>query len=594
MSKHPTGGPEDVASSGLATDLHQQTSSSDRLNRLLERLDETKHEWAQTTAEQRVELLHAVRDAVMPVADDWVSTASRKKQIPQGSPLEGEEWLSGPYALLSACNNFIATLGAMKGKSYLKSLPRRQLGNGQTAVTVMPHTFWDRLLLSGVRAEVWMQPGITSADVDQIAAPAYDLQANEREGQVALVLGAGNIASIPVLDSLQKLLLENQVVLLKLNPINDYLLPFFEAAFKPFIERGFLAIIRGDTELGALACNHDLVEEIHVTGAGTTHDAIVWGTGSEAESRRNAGTPLNPRRVTSELGAVCPTIVVPGPWSAGDIRYQAEQIATQKLHNGGHNCVACQTIVMPEGWDQVQSLLDEFRSVVARAGERGAYYPGSEDRLKAFADRAASGGGVERLRRGASHELLLATFEQPADGENEVFAPAINVKWLNGADPAAFLEAAIEFANKTLEGTLGANIVIHPETRRAIGHERFEELISKLHYGEIAINSWTGVNFLSVSLPWGGFPGATPDNVGSGIGTVHNTLMLEGAERSVLEAPWRPFPRGLLSGSFALLPKPPWFVTHRRAAQIGRQLTHFAHRPSPLKIPGIFLNALMG
>ena len=68
---------------------------------------------------------------------------------------------------------------------------------------------------------------------------------------------------------------------------------------------------------------------------------------------------------------------MPGPWSAADIRYQAEQIATQKLHNGGHNCVSCQTLIMPEGWDQAQDLLDGFRSVVASAGERGVYYPGA-------------------------------------------------------------------------------------------------------------------------------------------------------------------------------------------------------------------------
>ena len=559
---------------------------------LLRRLDAAKHSWAKTTPEERVALLHAVKDAIMPVAEDWVSTASRNKQIPVGSPLEGEEWFSGPYALLSACNNFIATLEAMEGGSVAASLPRRRLHNGQTAVRIVPHTLWDRLLLSGIRAEVWMQLGIDNAEVNERAAQTYAKPADARKGRVALVLGAGNIAAIPLLDTLQKLLVEDQVVLLKLNPVNDYLLPFFEAAFKPLIDRDFLAVIPGDAALGAWACEHDLVEEIHVTGAGSTHDAIVWGKGADGERRRQAGTPLNSRRITSELGAVCPTIVVPGPWNAGDVRYQAEQIATQKLHNGGHNCVSCQTLIMPEGWDQAQDLLDGFRTVVASGGERGVYYPGAKDRLRAFADRAASGGGVERLRRGATQELLLTTFESDADGQHEVFAPAMNIKWLEGSDPAAFLEAAIDFANDRLEGTLGANIVIHPATRRAIGEARFEELIGKLAYGEIAINAWTGVNFLAVALPWGGFPGTTPENVGSGIGVVHNTFMLEGAERSVLEAPWRPFPRGLLGGSFALMPKPPWFVTHRRAAAIGRQMTHFAHRPSLLKIPGIFLNVL--
>ena len=67
---------------------------------------------------------------------------------------------------------------------------------------------------------------------------------------------------------------------------------------------------------------------------------------------------------------ISPTIVVPGPWSAADIRYQAEQIATQKLHNGGHNCVSCQTLIMPEGWDQAQDLLDGFRRDLSLANTR--------------------------------------------------------------------------------------------------------------------------------------------------------------------------------------------------------------------------------
>ena len=43
-----------------------------------------------------------------------------------------------------------------------------------------------------------------------------------------------------------------------------------------------------------------------------------------------------------------------------------------------------------------------------------------------------------------------------------------------------------------------------------------------------------------------------------------------------------------------LLPKPPWFVTNKKARVLGRLLTRFQHRPSFLKIPRIFLNALQG
>jgi aldehyde dehydrogenase (NAD(P)+) len=81
----------------------------------------------------------------------------------------------------------------------------------------MPHSIWDHLLLSGVKAEVWMQQGVTAASLPDHAALAYDIPIADRVGKVALILGAGNIASIAPLDVFQKLFLENQVVILKMN-----------------------------------------------------------------------------------------------------------------------------------------------------------------------------------------------------------------------------------------------------------------------------------------------------------------------------------------------------------------------------------------
>ena len=54
--------------------------------------------------------------------------------------------------------------------------------------------------------------------------------------------------------------------------------------------------------------------------------------------------------MTSELGGVGPTIVVPGPWTDADIEFQAEHILTMKLHNAGSNCVAAQVLVLPREW----------------------------------------------------------------------------------------------------------------------------------------------------------------------------------------------------------------------------------------------------
>ncbi|MFT6675567.1 MAG: aldehyde dehydrogenase (NAD(P)+) [Sulfitobacter sp.] len=563
----------------------------DEYDTALSALDAAKDTWAQTSNAERIDLLAQVKDNLMKVSQGWAETAARKKQIPEGSPLVGEEWISGPYAFMSGCNGLIQTLSGMEGKAFLKHLPTRELATGQTALKVLPHSIWDHLLLSGIIAEVWMQKGVHPANLAKHAASAYDLPPAQRKGKVALVLGAGNIASIAPLDVLQKLYLENQVVILKMNPVNDYLTDYLRAALKPFIARDFLRIVKGDGAAGSYLTDHPLIEELHITGAASTHDAIVWGTGKDGEKNRKAGTPKNNKRFTSELGAVCPTIVVPGPWTGADLKFQAEHIATQKLHNSGFNCVACQVLIMPKGWDKSTTLLANLRDVIAKS-TRLAYYPGAGNRLDAFAENATH---AEKIMRGPAPAALFNTVsDSDWFRKNEVFAPALSTHEMDAPDAETYLRAAIAFANDQLHGTLGANVLIHPKTIRHIGKKRFEEIIAELRYGAIAINAWTGLAFLATACPWGAFPGHTPEDVQSGIGTVHNTFMLENTERTVVQAPWRPFPRGLASAQFTLLPRPPWFITNKKQHKVGMLLTKFQYKPSWFKLPRIFLNALLG
>ncbi|WP_339770009.1 aldehyde dehydrogenase family protein [uncultured Pseudosulfitobacter sp.] len=555
-------------------------------------LSTSRNAWARTPNAERIAILSEIKDRLLEVSEGWAETAARHKLIPSGSALVGEEWTSGPYAVMSACNGLIQTLSQMEGKAFLAALPTRQTANGQLAVRVMPHSIWDRLLLSGVTADVWMQPDVTAANLAQHTAQAYDTPPGQREGKVALVLGAGNIASIAPLDAFQKLFVEHQVVILKMNPVNDYLTEYLEAALKPLIDRDALRIVRGGAEVGGYLCTHPQVDEIHITGAAASHDMIVWGAGQEGADNKRAGTPKIDKPITSELGAVCPTIVVPGHWSDADLQFQAEHLATQKLHNSGFNCVACQMLILPADWPQKGKLLGNLRDVMAGLDARQAYYPGAEDRMQSFGDHAP---GAEQFDRGSAPACIVA----PADGDgwfarNEVFAPALSTHEIAGRDPAAYLIEAVRYANETLTGTLGANILIHPATIRQIGRKRFESIIAELHYGTIAINAWTGLAFLSTACPWGAFPGHSLQDVSSGIGFVHNTFMFDKPERVVIRAPWRPFPRNLLSGGMTLLPRPPWFVTNRRQHVVGKLLTRFQHRPSWFKLPAIFINALRG
>lgn len=553
-------------------------------------LDAAKDLWAQKTIADRLQLLDETKEGIMRVAQGWAEISARKKGLTAAMPVSGEEWLSGPYPTLVGVDALRHTLSQMDGKTFIDHLPTRTLATGRLAVRVLPHSIWDRLILSGIYADVWMQKGINASNLKNHAAIAYDIPEKERKGKVALVLGAGNISSITPLDVLHKLMIENQVVILKMNPINDYLVDYYKIAFKPFIETDALRIVKGDGKVGAYLCDHPLVEELHITGSDKTHDAIVWGVGAEGEKNKKAGTPRNKKRITSELGAVSPTIVVPGPWTSADIQFQAENIATMKLHNSGHNCIATQALIMPENWPQAPKLLQAIKKVAAKS-LRPAWYPGTDAKLAEYESHA---GNVQKVYRGPNSPALLIGEMNDHKRESEVFGPALGVHTLDAKDAQAYLRAAIAYANDELWGTLGANIIIHPHTIKEIGNAKLEEILADLRYGTIGINVWCGLGFLINSCPWGAYPGHTLDDVQSGIGTVHNSFMLEKTEKTIAYAPWRPFPRGLLSLQFTLLPRPPFFITNKRQDKIGKALTDFQYKPRWWKLPKIFYHALRG
>ena len=59
--------------------------------------------------------------------------------------------------------------------------------------------------------------------------------------RLALVLGAGNVSAIVPLDIADRLINGGQVVICKMNPVNDYLGPIFEDIFAPLTRDRYLA-----------------------------------------------------------------------------------------------------------------------------------------------------------------------------------------------------------------------------------------------------------------------------------------------------------------------------------------------------------------
>jgi acyl-CoA reductase-like NAD-dependent aldehyde dehydrogenase len=551
-----------------------------RLDAAIDELHAGARTWSALSVGQRATLLRAVRTAVAATVEEWAHTAAASKGLNGNHPLRGEEWLSGPYSVLGALDAYAETLSRLaERRNPLEGIRIDRAPGGRARVHAFPLTGLDKVLLSGFTGEVWLEPG-TSPRIARATAGLAQRTPTE-SGGVGLVLGAGNVTSIPVLDVLYELLAHNRTVLLKVNPTQDALVPVFEHAFAALIEPGFLRIVRGGGDVGAYLTAHERLVHVHITGSAATFDAITWGapsTGSAsgaaaAKRRKRENRPLLKKPITAELGGVSPIIVVPGEWTDADLTFQAEHIATMRLQNSGHNCIAGQVVLMSSDWAQADAFRSALHRAYAKAPERSIWYPRSDDRMQ-----QANDDYPDALVLGDRLIVEIDPTDDPdALQSTEYFAPVLGIVSLPGTGQR-FLDAAVAHANDELQGTLGANVLIDPATQKALG-TGFDRAIAELRYGSIAINAWTAVGFITPTLTWGAFPGNTLQDVGSGIGVVHNALLLDRVERSVLHGPFRPFPRSLPfvngGGRFTILPKPPWFVSARTGAVVSEGLTRF-------------------
>ncbi|MGH8958873.1 MAG: aldehyde dehydrogenase family protein [Acidimicrobiia bacterium] len=539
----------------------------------LNELSQSQGRWVSTSIADRVAILESVGQRMDFAAQRWVEAAAAAKRFSLGSAAEAEEWLSGPFAIIAYCRALAETLRRVgEGRNPYPARAVKVGADGRAIVEVLPFDWHDHVLLSGYTLEVWMDPSVSPANLAENTASIYR---QTPEPGVCAILGAGNVGSIPPLDVLYKLMAANQVVIVKMSPVNEYLGPLLEEIFADLIEAGFVRIIYGGSEAGRELVFHPAVTSVHVTGNRATLDSIVPGL---------------EKPVTSELGGVSPIIVVPGSWSEADFKYQAAQIATAKLINVGYNCIAPQILVLPANWDGSSRLVEAIGEVIDSLEPRYPYYPAGEERRAAVARRQGA------VTVGGFPTTILPDLS-PGGGEDafrtEYFSPVLGVVKIDFSDPAYFLQAAVAFANNELDGSLGANLVIHPQTIREY-QPHFDQAISNLRYGAIAINTWTALNFLMPRGSWGAFPRTSAESVGSGVGVVHNALLFDRPEKTVSRGPFSPMPRSWRQGEFHASPPPPWSLTARHGAQTARLLTRFVADPKPSRLPPLVRSALSG
>jgi len=549
------------------------------LDRLLERLSRRKDDWVRVSIPDRIDYLRRCTDSLVELSAEWVAEAARRRGFDPLSSLPGEEWIAGPMVTARYLRLLIAALQE-KGAPRPRSVSRRE--DGQFVASVFPRGLVDRLVFYNMSGEVWIEPG---RDPSQGRIYREKAEGRYAPGRLCLVLGAGNVSSIPPMDLLYKLFVEDQVVLLKMNPVNAYLAPFFERAFAPLVRDGFLALTGGGVAEGAYLCAHPAVETVHLTGSQNTYDAIVWGADpAKRAARKASGTPLLNKPVSAELGCVTPVLVVPGRWSSADLDFQARHVAGMVAHNASFNCNAAKVLVLAREWDQRGAFLDRVKAALARTPARRAYYPGAERRYGEFI--AHYPGALPLGARGDGVVPWTLLPDVPArEGEyaltHEAFCGVLAQVELAAGDAADYLDRAVEFVNEKVWGTLSCAMLVDGATRR--DHSAaVERAVAGLRYGGVGVNVWPGVLYALGSPTWGAFPGHTPEEIGSGAGVVHNAFLFDHPQKSVLRA------------AFRIRPKPVWFSDHRTLRTLGRHLTHLEAFRSPWRLPAVALFGMIG
>ena len=442
-----------------------------------------------------ISMLEETIENITSIAYYWATLASEKKGTLTKSK-EGEEWIGGPFACIYAIQYLIESI------LNEEDLDISKFDDSTKSYKVFPTKNIEKLLFPFLEGEVKFGKNLSFEQINEFRGFANRFQNNKPK--ITLVLGAGNVSSIPVLDALFHMIAYKSVIYLKLNPVNDYLLPIFTQIFEPFITRGFMVISEGDMKASQYLTEHDGFQHTHLTGSNFTYENIVYGRVLSDKERNLKMLPkINKKPITSELGNVTPVIVHPGNWSRSEIRHQAKKIVTAKLNNSGFNCIAAQVVVLPKDWKHTNKLKKDIKYYLQKVGDTTSYYPGASEKLSELMDT----NNYEQINDlSCNTPFLVADLNLEKEYANqEVWSTALFFKEIPYSSYEDFCTKSINYVNNDLWGNLGATVLIkNHKKRNNVGI--LNTYVEDLNYGTVAINEWSALGFVIPTLPWGGYP----------------------------------------------------------------------------------------
>jgi acyl-CoA reductase-like NAD-dependent aldehyde dehydrogenase len=512
----------------------------DQVDRAVADVAARKDAWLALGLTEKMLLLDQMIHDTLATVEEWNAVGLQLRQVAPDAPAGGEEIATGPMQIVRHARLLRETLRSIRDTGDV-SLPRPPTTrpDGQVTVPVFPTSTLDAATYVGHKAELWLEPHVT-LDTVRTATLYKDPPS---EGKVCFVIAAGNFGASGPSDALHKLFVDGEVCVIKMNPVNERIGPFVERALTPFIREGFVRVVYGGVDTGVQLSSHPQVDTIHMTASDKTHDAVVFGVGEEGARRKAANDPINTRPVTSELGAINPVLIIPGPWSDADIDFHAQYLASMLAMNAGFTCLCPRVIVTDYSWDRRNDLLDAIRRHLAAAPQRHPYYSGARERWDLYLDAYPQAETFGTAEDGAVPWTLIANLDASQDQmafRVEPFNGIFSEVPLWAPSRGEWLDDAVDFCNDRLWGTLSCTVLAHPKTLKdPAGGAAVERALARLQYGSIGLNTWGGTGYGLMSTSWGAFPGHPLNDVQSGRGVVHNTYLVEDVQKTVIRAPFR-------------------------------------------------------
>ena len=552
-----------MALPGTSADHQDRSVTPSDLPTILEQLTAGAARWAAIDPRSRAEIARRTACATVAVARAWADAAVEVKQAPGNGPSRAEEIATGPMGTARLCLlTARSLLDIDRSGTPGTASPPRVLHPGRRSVAGTPApligldvlpargpsgTLYDPLIHGGLRATIRCHdPGGPAAF---LKSWQHEADQRPRGGGVSLVLGAGNVTGLGPADVLCQVFEHGRAALLKLHPLQSSLETVFTVALAPLIEAGLVAILSGGADVASSAIAAPQLTHVHVTGGRATYEAILFG------GPRPSGPAPQPRltqSISCELGNVTPWFILPGRYSTAELAFQADQLAASIINNTSFNCIATKVIVTCRSWEQRQAFLGLVQRRLASLPPRPGWYPGAAAVWSEATGHASPADGTLPWS-------VVCGVDPARDGrllEREWFVPVVAEVPLDAGTLAEFCSRALGLSHR-LPGSLAASVTIPsglPETARL----HAEQLVDHLAFGVVAVNTWSALAYSLGKVPWGGFPGATMLEPKSGIGFVHDPLLLPLVHNSVIRAPlWSAL-------------RPPWFAWHRSGTRLAQ------------------------